>query len=50
MPDNAGFPAPVTPTEKSAVAAYATWLSEFGRDNRTKTERLRSVQRWCSKR
>lgn len=50
MPDNAGFPAPVTQDEKSAVAAYAEWLSAFARDNRSKTQRLKAIQLWCVKR
>lgn len=50
VPDGAGFPAPLTPQERQAVALYTTWLTMFGQDNKDKTERLRKIQTSCSKR
>ncbi len=49
VPNGAGFPAPVTPEERQAVALYTTWLTMFGQDNKDKTERLRSIRTSCLK-
>jgi hypothetical protein len=50
VPDGAGFPLPVTPAERAAVALYGAWLTSFGADDAVKTDRLRRVKGWCEAR
>ncbi|MBO9710561.1 MAG: hypothetical protein J7521_20360 [Caulobacter sp.] len=50
MPDGAGFPLPVTPEERAAVAKYGAWLTAEGADNAEKTRRLVAVKAWCDAR
>lgn len=47
VPDGAGFPNPVTPAERAAVAIYGSWLTTFGADDAEKTRRLIAVKKWC---
>lgn len=50
VPDGAGFPLPITPAERAAVALYGAWLTSFGGHDAAVTDRLRAVKAWCEKR
>ncbi|NBW19512.1 MAG: hypothetical protein EBR82_67215 [Caulobacteraceae bacterium] len=47
VPDGAGFPAPVTPEERTAVGVYLTWLAAFGDSDTLVRERLRLARAAC---
>ncbi len=50
MPDGAGFPNPVTPAERAAVAKYGPWITLLGAHDATATDRLAKVKAWCEAR
>lgn len=50
VPDGAGFPNPVMPAERAAVALYGSWLTSLGADDAEKTRRLIAVRKWCDAR
>lgn len=50
VPAGAGFPLPVTPAERAAVALYGAWLTNFGAHDATMTDRLRKFGEWCAAR
>lgn len=50
VPDDAGFPSPVTPVEKLSVGKYMEFISAYGDDNQEKTRRLIKIKRWCDSR
>lgn len=50
MPDGSGFPLPVTPAERAAVALYSPWLNRLGNDDDLKTDRLVKIKAWCEAR
>ena len=47
VPDDAGFPAPVTEDERAATAAYLTWLAEFSAWGREGNRRADKGAAWC---
>lgn len=47
IPDGAGFPQPITPAEREAVAAYLTWLAAYGDSDTLVRERLRLIRKGC---
>lgn len=47
VPDDAGFPGPVTDDERAATAAYLTWLAEFSAWGREGNRRADKSAAWC---
>lgn len=47
VPDDAGFPAPVTNDEKAATDSYLTWLAEFSAWAREGNRRADKGAAWC---
>lgn len=47
VPDGAGFPQPITPAEREAVAKYLTWLASLGDSDTLVRERLRLAREGC---
>lgn len=50
VPAGAGFPLPITPAERAAVAKYGAWLTNFSAHDATVTDRLVKVRAWCEAR
>lgn len=50
VPDEAGFPAPVSEEERAAVGSYLGWLGDLSDHDRDVTRRLKAGKAWCDER
>lgn len=50
VPDAAGFPAPISDEERTAVGSYLEWLGSLADHDRRMTERVKAGKGWCDRR